>query len=52
MPNTTPESDQLQTVKQLIAALAPSERARLRPWILARYDAQGNEHRSIDDARA
>lgn len=41
MANTTPESEQLQAVKRLIEALSTDERARLRPWLLARFDARG-----------
>lgn len=47
MPNQTPESKQLQAVKKLIAALAPGERARLRPWILAKFDVQGIENSAL-----
>lgn len=47
MPNSTPES--LLAVKMLIRALPPSERAMLRPWLLATFDAQGHPQRGFVD---
>jgi hypothetical protein len=41
MPNTTPESVLLVAIKALIGLLPASERAALRPWILAKYAVDG-----------
>lgn len=48
MPNQTPESDQLQAVKKLIAVLTPTKHSRLLPWILAKRDDQGKETAAVD----
>jgi hypothetical protein len=43
MPNTTPETDNLREVKRLITeGLDNEERWRLRSWLLAKFDVQGN----------
>lgn len=39
------ESEALKAVKKQILQLYPSEIAELRPWILARFDVQGNDGR-------
>jgi hypothetical protein len=36
------KNDQPEAVKAMIAALPPNERAMLRPWLLAKFDVQGN----------
>ena len=41
MPNESPNSPLLAAIMLLIGLLAPSERARLRVWVLSRYDAGG-----------
>jgi hypothetical protein len=50
MPNSTPESLLLQAVKMLIRALSASERAMLRPWLLATFDVQGHPQRRFDES--
>lgn len=50
MPNVSPESLLLQAVKMLIAALPASERAALRPWLLAKFDAQGYAQRGFEQS--
>lgn len=41
MPNETPKSSTHQAIEQLIEAMPPDDRARLRVWILARFDVDG-----------
>lgn len=36
------DSPTLDEIKSLIAKMSASDRAMLRPWILARFDVQGN----------
>jgi len=43
------DSPELQNVKRAIAALSPSERAFLRPWILAKFDVAGKLQAKLDD---
>jgi len=38
-----PRVPTLDDVKAMIARLPPKDRAKLRPWLLARYDVQGYE---------
>lgn len=47
--NTTPESLLLQAVKILIRALPTSERAMLRPRLLAMFDVQGHPQSGFVD---
>ena len=44
-----PDSPEVRTVKNLIAQLRPSERAFLRPWILAKFDVAGKLVAKLDD---
>jgi hypothetical protein len=37
----------LDQAKHLIEKLRPVDRAMLRPWILAKFDVQGNAERRI-----
>ncbi len=45
MTKSNRESDALKVVKEAIRQLKPSEIAALRPWVLARFDVQGNDGR-------
>jgi len=41
MPNETPKSATHQAIEQLIESMMPDDRARLRVWIIARFEADG-----------
>jgi len=51
MPNASADTPLAAIVKALIAILSPSERAFLRPWLLARYDVHGYEARGFSDRK-
>jgi hypothetical protein len=48
MPNETPKSPLLTAVELLIGLLGTAERARLRPWLLAKFDVQGYPQRTFE----
>ncbi len=41
MPNETPKSGTHQAIEQLIESMSPDDRARLRVWIIARFEVDG-----------
>jgi hypothetical protein len=41
MPNESPKSSTVRAIESLFEVLEPAERARLRSWILAKYDVRG-----------
>jgi hypothetical protein len=43
-PDTEPTIDEAKT---LIERMRPRDRAKLRPWILARFDVSGNLERAV-----
>ena len=43
------DSPEVRAVKVAIAALKPSERAFLRPWLLAKFDVSGNLQAKLGD---
>jgi hypothetical protein len=49
MPNASAESPLLRATKILVSILQASERARLRPWIMATYAIDGSEARRFHD---
>jgi len=51
LPNASVDSPLVAIVKALVAILSPSERAFLRPWLLARYDVAGRPARGFTDRK-
>jgi hypothetical protein len=50
MSNETPESPLLRAVKLLVTILPRTERAALRPWLLAKYAVDGSEAQRLPGA--
>ena len=51
MGNSSEDSPLLVVVKALVDILAPNDRARLRPWILAKFDVRGYPDRGYTNSR-
>lgn len=51
MGNPSEDSPLLVVVKALVDILSPDDRARLRPWVLAKFDVRGYPDRGYTNSR-